>query len=114
MRHLYLALASASLLLFAQASVRAADEHDRVRRAFEAGEVVGLAGILTRVTSTYGGRVLGIELDDGRRSSRRVPWVYAIKVLTPEGNVLMLQLNAKTMEILNVKGRGAEAARKRR
>ncbi len=114
MKHLSFALAAARSLALAQPVELAAGEHDRARRAYQAGEVVGLGKILARVGSTYRGRVLGVELDDRRRSSRRVPWVYSVTVLTPQGNVLKLQLNAKTMEFLSVRGRGAEAARKGR
>ena len=97
------AVVSAAVLLLAGAG--AAAEHDRVRRAFEAGEVAGLGGILARVESAYEGRVLAIELDERRGPRRRAPWVYVIRVLTPGGNVLMLRLDARTMEILAVEGR---------
>ncbi len=113
MRHLFFALAAAAFLVLAQPVVGSADEQDRARRAFEAGEVVGLAEVRARIRTTFEGRMLDFQLDE-RRANRRISWVYTVKVLTPRGNVIMIQLNAKTMEVLNVKGRGAKAARKRR
>ncbi|MFQ5959732.1 MAG: PepSY domain-containing protein [Alphaproteobacteria bacterium] len=110
---LYMALAAAFFTLLPSAGATAG-EHDRARRAYEAGEVVSLGRILDRVRSAYTGRVLEIDLDEGRPSSHRVPWVYSVKLLTPQGNVLMLRLNAKTMEILDVRGHGAQGRKKRR
>lgn len=104
MSHLTRAVVSAAVLLLAGVGAAAA-EHDRVRRAFEAGEVAGLGGILARVESAYEGRVLAIELDERRGPGRRAPWVYAIRVLTPGGHVLVLRVDARTMEILAVEGR---------
>ncbi len=113
MKHLYLALASALFLLAAQPFALAAEEHDRARRAYQAGQVVGLAEVRARVRSTFEGRMLDAELAE-RRSNPRIPWVYKVKMLTPRGNVITIQLTAKTMEVLNVRGRGVKAARKRR
>ena len=114
MKKSLVAAGSAAILLLAPASAPAADEHERARRAFEAGEIVGLAVVLSRVRSAYEGQVIEIELDERRWSSRRIRWVYAVRVLTPRGNVLLLRLNAKTVEILDVEGRGADIASKRR
>jgi uncharacterized membrane protein YkoI len=106
-------LPAAVFIIVSVAAIAAADEQDRARQAYQAGEVVELAQILGRVKSRFEGKMLEIELDE-RRSNRRSPWVYTVKMLTPRGNVITIQLNAKTMEVLDVKGRGADAARKRR
>ncbi len=113
MKHWHIAVVSAALLVSATPAARAAEEHDRARRAYQAGEVVALGRILGRVRSTFEGRMLGIELNE-RRANRRPRWIYTVRIMTPKGHVITIRLDAKTMEVLNVRGRGADAARKRR
>ena len=64
------------------------------------------------VEAQYHGDVLEVELDDERVNGVKI-WIYEIKLLTPQGNVLKMDIDAKTMKILVVKGRGAERARKK-
>ncbi len=113
MKNWYVAVVSAALFVSATPTAHAAEEHDRARRAFEAGEVVALELILGRVRSTFEGRKLGVELDE-RHAKRRPRWVYTVRWMTPKGNVITIRIDAKTMEFINVRGRGADAARKRR
>ncbi len=87
------------------------DDHDRARRAYEAGQVVGLGQILAHVRQAYRGRVLEIELDERIGTNHRSLWIYGIKVLTPQGHVVKLELNARTMRILRVRGHGANTTK---
>ncbi len=103
-----LALVLAALVALAPANVTADDDHERARRAFESGEIVGLRQILGRVQSTYQGKILEIELRERRRDGWGPPWVYMVKVLTPQGHVLALELDAKTTRVLRVRGRGGD------
>ncbi len=112
MVHLRFTLFAAVFSLLAVSVSPATAGHDRARRAFEAGEIVGLGEILSRIHATYRCRVLDVELSDGGRKTAPAAWVYGITVLTPDGNVLMLRVDARSAEILDVTGRGAEAARK--
>ena len=84
------------------------DDHDSALRALQAGEVVSLDRILKRCRAAYYGQVLEAELGRGGGA----PWVYQVKMLTPQGHVIKLLLNAKSTAILDVQGSGAEAARK--
>ena len=103
---------SAALVLLAQPLAALGDEQDSARQAYESGQVAGLPLILARVRSAFHGRVLEVELQRMRGGGASAPWIYEVKLLTPQGNVIKLQLNAKTTDILRVKGRGADAARK--
>jgi uncharacterized membrane protein YkoI len=78
-------------------------DHDRARRALEAGEIMPLSQILDRVERDYPGRVVEIELDrdDGR-------WIYEIKMLRDGGRLLKLKVDARDARVLRVKGRDAE------
>ncbi len=108
---LYMALAAAICTLSLPVGAEAA-EHDSAKRHYEAGEIVSLGQILDCVRRAYAGRVPETGLDEGRRMGHRVPWVYSVKLLTPQGNVLMLRLDAKTMDILEVRGHGVQGRRK--
>jgi hypothetical protein len=65
-------------------------DHDRARRAVQAGEVLPLQEVLNRLSRRQPGQVLEVELegDAGR-------WVYEIKLLQPDGRLLKLKLDAR-------------------
>lgn len=97
------------LLLAASApAARADDDHDRARRALEAGQIAPLSEVLAAVERDFRGRVIEVELerDDGR-------WIYEIKLLTPQGSVIKLEYDAATRTLLRAQGRGVGAARRR-
>lgn len=79
------------------------DEHD-IEGAIEAGEVMPLDRLVARIGQDVDGRVLKVELDR-ETDDGRPEWIYEAKVLTPEGHVLKLEYDAKTLELLEVKGR---------
>lgn len=84
-----------------------ARDHDRARRAREAGEILPLVTVLTNVEREFTGKVIEVELDrdDGR-------WVYEFELLTPAGSVLELTYDAATGRFLEGEGSGLDAARK--
>ena len=100
-------LSLAILGLFAWFEPARGDEHDSALKELEAGEIVSLGRILQRCRAAYHGRVLEAEL--GRDGG--APWVYQVKMLTPQGHIIRLLLNAKTTAIISVQGHGADAAR---
>jgi len=83
---------------------RASDDerdHDRARRALQAGEVLPLSTVLARLATTHPGQVLEVELErDGGR------WIYEIKLLQPGGGLLKLKLDARTGEVLKHRTKG--------
>ena len=102
-----------SLVFFAPPIAAASDEQDSALQAFRLGQVAGLPRILSRARASYFGRVLAVELIRSQAGNAASPWVYMVKMLTPQGNVIMLYLDAKTTVIQSVRGRGARAARRR-
>jgi uncharacterized membrane protein YkoI len=79
-------------------------DHGRAGEGDGRGEVVPLQEVLERVHESFDGRILKVEL--GREGhEKEKPWVYEIKVLTPHGRVLKLEYDARTAELLEVKGR---------
>jgi uncharacterized membrane protein YkoI len=93
------------------AGIAVADEedHDRARAALKAGEIQPLREIMSSVQVRCGGRVIEAELEEGSRDGRRM-WLYQLRMLMPRGDVLRLDVDAATKEILKVKGRGADEA----
>lgn len=82
----------ASLLVAALAGAAGADvDHERARKAFEAGEIVSLASILASVDRTHPGQVVEVELE--RQGGR---WVYEVELLTPDGRVVELLYDGAT------------------
>jgi hypothetical protein len=73
-------------------------DHERAHAAVRAGEVLPLATLLERLQRTHPGQVLELELDreDGR-------WIYEIKLLQANGQLLRLELDAGTGQVLEVR-----------
>jgi uncharacterized membrane protein YkoI len=85
----------------AQASER---DHERARQAVQAGQVLPLPAVLEKLAATHPGQVLGVELERERESDHgRDGWVYEIKLLQRDGQLVKLALDAKTAEVLQSK-----------
>ncbi len=63
-------------------------------------EVTPIQGLIKQVKEEFEGIILEVELEQ-----EGVQWVYEVKLLTPQGNVLEVEYDAKTMNRLAVKGR---------
>ncbi len=105
----YLAVA---VIFLAQPLAAQSAGQDSALQAFRSGQVAGLPRILARARGAYHGRVLAVDLIRRQAGNANSPWVYVVKMLTPQGNVIMLYLNAKTAAIQSVRGRGANDARR--
>lgn len=81
----------------------ASDQHDheRARAAVQAGEVMPLPALLERVQRVHPGQVLELELE--REGGR---WIYEVKLLQAGGQLIKLELDAKTGQVLRVKDKG--------
>ena len=101
-----------SILMLPMAGHADNRDQERALKALRAGEVLPLRTMLDEVESRFSGDVLEVELDDDKENGRRI-WIYEIKLISPDGNVIKLKIDAKTKEILQIKGRGAEKARRK-
>lgn len=85
-------------LLLAPLPALADTDHDRVRAAMLAGEILPLPVVLERVTREHPGHVLEVELE--REHGR---WVYEFKILQAGGGLLKLEVDAKDAVVLKQK-----------
>jgi uncharacterized membrane protein YkoI len=99
-----------AFLLVAWAAPGRADggDHERARRALEAGEVLPLRTVLDRVESEHPGQVMEVELEreDG-------VWIYEIKLLRADGALVKLEIDARDGSLRRVKERTKERAKER-
>jgi uncharacterized membrane protein YkoI len=72
-------------------------DHEQARRALEEGRARPLAEILERVREQLGGEVIGVEFE--REKGR---YVYEFKVMTPDGRLREVYVDAMSAEILKV------------
>ena len=94
-------LALAMLLPLAGGSVawsdgRDDDDHDLAREALENDRAKPLVELLEMVEGRIDGEIVGIEFEreDGR-------YVYELKIVTPEGRLREIYVDAMTAEILS-------------
>ena len=75
-------------------------DHERARRALEAGEVMPLRKVLEQVERDYTGEIIEVELEreDGQ-------WRYEIKLLRAGGVLVELKIDARDGTVLGRKGR---------
>ncbi len=78
----------------------APSEQDRTLDDYRQGRIKPFSEIRRKVGQRIKGRVIDAQLD--RASS---PWVYNVRVLTDDGNVVAVRLDAQTGRIMEVKGR---------
>jgi uncharacterized membrane protein YkoI len=99
-RIVHRALLAATLLFLGVAPSIADDDHDRARRALEAGEIMPLRAVIERVEADYPGQIIEVELerDDGS-------WLYEIKLLRSGGALVKLKIDARDGTLIGIKGR---------
>ena len=69
-------------------------------QAVQSGQVLPLTTVLERLAAQHPGQVLEVELE---RDAQQ--WIYEIKLLTADGQLLKLKLDAGTAEVLRLKVR---------
>lgn len=86
-----LALFSLFLAFWSPEAWAGDDDHDRARRAVEAGEIKPLREILATAEAAHGGQLIEAELE--RKGGRMI---YELKLLTVEGRVLKVYYDARS------------------
>jgi uncharacterized membrane protein YkoI len=104
--HALLAAGLATLLLVPVATATDQRDHERARAAVQAGEVLPLPTLLERLQRTHPGQVLELELEreDGR-------WIYEVKLLQAGGQLLKLEVDAATGQVLQARRKKSDKPR---
>ncbi len=76
------------------------EDHDIALGALARQEILPLETVLSRVSKTLSGDVVGIELE--RNSG---VWVYEIKVIAPGNNLVQAFVDARTAEVMETRGK---------
>lgn len=77
-------------------------DHDRARQALEAGEVLPLGTILTRLERDHPGQVLDVELEHEKYGDV-ARWIYEVKLLRKGGVLVKLEVDARTGTVISRK-----------
>ena len=91
---------SAIFVAFSLAHTAYASEmdHDRARKALEAGQILPLRVIREKIELQYPGQVLEVELE-----KKHLQWIYEFKILQPPGKLIKLKIDASNGVILKQK-----------
>lgn len=79
-------------------------DHMHSRKALLAGDILPLRTILDKVEQQYPGQVLEVELEHNQQQ-----WRYEVKLLSNNGQLLKLLVDAQTGEVLGEKKRQPRA-----
>lgn len=70
------------------------DDHYQARAALLAGDIHPLSDVLNVVAQRYPGRVIEVELEREHEQ-----WVYEIKMVSPKGALIKLEVNATDLSV---------------
>ena len=82
------------------------EDEEAAAAALARGDARPVRELLQRVGSEFPGSVLKIELE--HEDDDRPSWIYEVKLLTPQGDVLELEYDAGTLELIALEGRHRE------
>ena len=103
-KNLFAPLLPLVLALLTGASVRA-DDHSGLREALDRNEIVSFKSLLDWIERRYVGKVVEGELEDDEGRL-----VYEIDLLSPQGDLLEFVFDARSGDLLLLKGRNVDAA----
>ncbi|PSU35935.1 PepSY domain-containing protein [Photobacterium lutimaris] len=97
-----------SLLLFtstalANVELEIDEDHDDVMRAVQQGQVQPFSSLQSKVNAQLRGRIIHVELEEDDNI-----WIYELKLIDPNNNIVRVKYDAQTLTILEIKGRGLE------
>jgi len=103
-RSIFAALALAAVSLSPVSVWADSKDQARAREAMLSGDISPLSEALSVIEKEYPGDILEVELEE-EDDFNPPAFLYEIKVLTAQGEVLKVKLHARSLEIVEVKGR---------
>ncbi len=90
----------AILLLAGTGKAYAYTEQESAREAYQRGEIMSLEDIRRSVQRDFDGQIIGTKL-----KSDNADYIYKFRVLSPDGSIKTIDVDAKTSRVIDVKGR---------
>ncbi len=75
-------------------------DEDRALHALQKGEILPLDRVIARLHDTIPGEISGLELENENGI-----WIYEFKVISPDGRMVEVRVNAKTGQFLGKAGK---------
>jgi len=75
-------------------------DHDTARRAVSRGDAQPLSQIMAKVSPRYPGKLLNAQL---KNRGDKNQWIYRLRILTGQGKVTELVVDAKSGRVLQVR-----------
>jgi uncharacterized membrane protein YkoI len=79
------------------------EDHDEVMHAVQQGLIQPFSALQEKVAKQLNGRIIKVELDEDDDV-----WVYELKLIDPNNNIVKVEYEARTLTIIEIKGRGLE------
>src|SRR5690349_11565073 len=90
-----------AMLLVGAGNAAAYTEQESARDAYQRGEIMSLEDIRRNVQRDFNGQIIGTQL----KSSNNTDYIYKFRMLSPDGNMMTIDVDAKTSRVIDVKGR---------
>ncbi len=87
------------VLLAGAGKAMAFTEQESARDAYQRGEIMSLEDIRRNVQRDFTGQIIGTKLQ-----SNNADYVYKFRVLSPDGSIKTIDVDAKTSRVIDVKG----------
>lgn len=79
------------------------EDHDDVMLAVQQGLIQPYSALQEAVNKHLRGRIIQVELEEDDDV-----WIYELKLIDPNNNIVKVEYEAKNLSILEIKGRGLE------
>ncbi len=76
---------------------------DDVMQAVQQGLIQPFSSLQSKVNEQLHGRIIRVELEEDDDI-----WIYELKLIDPNNNIVRVEYDAQTLTILEIKGRGLE------
>lgn len=95
-----------SCLCAAMPPIEYEEDLDEVNAAINARQISPFADLLNIIARDYNGRIIRVEIE--KEDDYGDIWIYEIKFLDAERNVVKAEFDARTFRLLSIKGRRLE------
>ncbi|OAN13163.1 hypothetical protein A3K86_16010 [Photobacterium jeanii] len=79
------------------------EDHDDVIEAVEKGLIQPFSALQNTVADQLHGRIIKVELEEDDDI-----WIYELKLLDPQNNIVKVEYDARTLSIIKISGRQLE------